>query len=96
MGEDPMFKRKEQTDGSVTFDNLNHYLTYSQMILATSNYWNVIHGRLPGEVHKDEEGVQAMEVLANNVAWLLKMKKNAEGVIQPPERVTKAVTSFIR
>ena len=85
-----------RTGGSVTFDNLNHYLTYSQMILATSNYWNVIHGRLPGEVLKDEEGIQAMEVLANNMAWILKMKQNAEGVIQPPERVTKAVTSFIR
>lgn len=85
-----------RTGGSVTFDNLNHYLTYSQMIIATSNYWNVIHGRLPGEVLQDEEGVQAMEVLANNMAWLLKMKQHAEGVIHPPERVTKAVTNFIR
>lgn len=85
-----------RSGGSVTFDNLNHYLTYSQMILATSNYWNIIHGRLPGEVLRDEEGMQTMEVLANNMAWLLKMKNNAEGVIDPPERVTKVVTSFIR
>ena len=47
-----------RTGGSSTFDGLNHYLTYSEMVIATSCYWNVIHGRTPGEVVQDDEGRQ--------------------------------------
>ena len=36
--------------------DLNHYLTYSEMILATSNYWNISHGRAPGEVLQARHG----------------------------------------
>ena len=39
-----------RSGGSSTFDTLNHYITYSEMVVATSNYWNIIHGRGPGEV----------------------------------------------
>ena len=46
-----------RTGGSVTLDGLYHYLTYAEMIVATSNYWNVIHGTMPNEVHQDGEGV---------------------------------------
>lgn len=59
-----------RSGGSATFDSLNHYLTYSEMIIATSNYWNVIHGRAAGEVNKDDEGKQIMRVLGKNMAWL--------------------------
>lgn len=85
-----------RTGGSATFDSLNHYLTYSEMILATSNYWNVIHGRTPGEVIQDGEGKQIMNVLGKNMAWLLKMKKETECTIAPPEREKKEYTHFIR
>jgi multimeric flavodoxin WrbA len=83
-----------RSGGSSTFDSLNHYLTYSEMILATSNYWNIIHGRKPGEVLQDAEGVQIMRVLGKNMAWLLKMKE-ASAVI-PPEAEMKEVTNFVR
>jgi multimeric flavodoxin WrbA len=85
-----------RTGGSATFDGLNHYLTYSEMIMATSNYWNIIHGRTPGEVLKDDEGVQIMEVLGNNIAWLLKMCEQTKHTLPSPARVQKVMTSFIR
>jgi multimeric flavodoxin WrbA len=85
-----------RTGGSVTFDSLNHFLTYSEMILATSNYWNIIHGRTPGEVLQDEEGMQIMEVLGNNMAWLLKMRHQTKDTLPAPVQVQKVMTSFIR
>lgn len=85
-----------RTGGSATFDSLNHYLTYSEMIIATSNYWNVIHGRTPGEAVKDDEGRQIMRVLGKNMAWILKMKKAAECSIPPPEKEKKEYMHFIR
>ncbi|MEI7661575.1 MAG: flavodoxin family protein [Bacteroidota bacterium] len=85
-----------RTGGSATFDSLNHYLTYSEMIMATSSYWNVIHGRTPGEVLQDGEGVQVMRVLGKNMAWLLKMKEATAGIVELPAPERKVVTNFIR
>ena len=85
-----------RSGGSVTFDSLNHYLTYSEMILATANYWNIIHGRTPGEVDQDLEGAQIMSVLGNNMAWLLKMREQTKDTLPAPAPVKKVVTSFIR
>jgi multimeric flavodoxin WrbA len=85
-----------RTGGSSTLDGLNHYLTYSEMIIATSSYWNVVHGRTPGEVVQDDEGRQIMRVLGKNMAWLLKMKEATEGKIVFPEIEKKVMTNFIR
>jgi multimeric flavodoxin WrbA len=85
-----------RTGGSFTLDSLNHYLTYSEMIIATSNYWNVIHGSAPGEVDKDGEGKQIMRVLGKNMSWLLKMKETTASMILPPEKEKKEYTNFIR
>lgn len=85
-----------RTGGSSTFDSLNHYLTYSEMILATSNYWNITHGRAPGEVLQDAEGVQIMDVLGKNMAWMLKMREQTKALLPGPEPVKKIFTSFIR
>jgi multimeric flavodoxin WrbA len=85
-----------RTGGSATFDSLNHYITYSGMVMATSNYWNVIHGRLPGEVVLDEEGVQIMEVLGSNMAWILKMMEATRENVPAPAPVPKVMTHFIR
>jgi multimeric flavodoxin WrbA len=85
-----------RTGGSSTLDQLNHFLTYSEMILATSNYWNVIHGRAEGEALQDSEGVQIMEVLGNNMAWLLKMREQTKGTLPTPQPVQKIMTNFIR
>ena len=85
-----------RTGGSVTFDSLNHYLTYSEMILATSSYWNIIHGTGPGEVEGDAEGVQIMQTLGKNMAWLLKMKEATKETIEEPKKARKVMTNFIR
>jgi multimeric flavodoxin WrbA len=66
-----------RSGGVTTFDQLNHYLHYAQMLVPTSNYWSVIHGRAPGEVGQDEEGKQTMRLLGRNMAWLLKLWNTA-------------------
>jgi multimeric flavodoxin WrbA len=85
-----------RSGGTATFDSLNHYLLYSEMILATSSYWNVIHGTSPGEVENDAEGVQIMHTLGKNMAWLLKMKEATNLTIEEPKKDRKVMTNFIR
>lgn len=51
---------------------LNKYPTYAEMPLVTSRYWNMVHGNTPEEVLQDAEGVQIMETLGKNMAWILK------------------------
>jgi multimeric flavodoxin WrbA len=85
-----------RSGGSATFDSLNHYLNYSEMVIATSNYWNIIHGRTPGEVIQDTEGVQIMRMLGKNMAWILKMKEATADTIALPAKEKKEMTNFIR
>ena len=85
-----------RSGGVSTFDQLNHYLTCSEMLMPTSNYWNVIHGRAPGEVLQDSEGVQTLKILGQNMAWLLKLKENAKGKLEPPAKEEKLFMNFIR
>lgn len=54
------------------FDALNHFFLISEMIVPGSSYWNIAIGREPGEVEKDQEGIDTMRVLGRNMAWLLK------------------------
>ncbi len=54
------------------FDTLNHFFLISQMIVPGSSYWNIGIGRNPGEVDNDPEGIQTMEALGQNMAWLLR------------------------
>lgn len=79
---------------SATFDRLNKYFTISCMPVVSSQYWNSVHGRLPGEAAQDAEGLQTMRTLGRNMAWMLKSLK---GGGQPmPEREEGIMTSFIR
>lgn len=85
-----------RSGGVTTFDQLNHYLMYSEMVIPTSNYWNVIHGTRPGEVLQDEEGVQIMKVLAKNMAWVVKLIDQGKWKVEAPEKTKKTYTNFIR
>ncbi len=85
-----------RSGGLPTFEQLNNYLLYSEMLLPTSNYWNVIHGTRPGEVTQDAEGVQIMRVLGKNMAWLMKLVEHGKGALTPPEREKKIYMNFIR
>ena len=81
---------------SATFDELNKYFTISNMPIASSQYWNSIHGRVQGEAVMDEEGKQTMRVLAKNMTFLMKsiaLGKEAFGLPETEERVA---THFIR
>jgi multimeric flavodoxin WrbA len=55
-----------------TFDSINHFFFIGQMIVPGSSYWNVGIGRDKGEVEKDTEGLATMDVLGQNMAWVLK------------------------
>lgn len=83
-----------RTGGSMTFNALNQYLSISEMLIPTSNYWNVIHGLAPGDAAKDAEGVQIMKMLGKNMAWMLRMKEQSKDI--EPERADKIFTNFIR
>jgi len=53
------------------FDTINHFFFISQMVVPGSSYWNVGIGLQPGDVEQDAEGVQTMQTLGKNMAWVL-------------------------
>ena len=57
---------------SATFDELNKYFTISEMPVASSQYWNGVHGSGKGQAEQDAEGLQTMRVLARNMTFLMK------------------------
>lgn len=81
---------------SATFDELNKYFTISGMPLASSQYWNSIHGRLPGEAEQDEEGKQTMRALARNMVFLMKSIALGKEAFGLPEKEPRVATNFIR
>jgi multimeric flavodoxin WrbA len=85
-----------RSGGVPTFNQLNNYINYAEMLMPSTNYWNVIHGTAPGEATGDEEGRQIMRVLGKNMAWLMKLVENGKGIIEEPERENKIFTNFIR
>ncbi len=81
---------------SATFDELNKYFTISGMPVASSQYWNSVHGRGPGEAARDEEGLQTMRTLARNMAFLMKSIALGKERYGLPERESWTPTHFIR
>ena len=81
---------------SATFDELNKYFTICGMPVASSQYWNSIHGRLPGEAMQDEEGKQTMRSLARNMSFLIKSIALGKEQFGMPEREERIATNFVR
>lgn len=81
---------------SAAFDVLNKYFTISGMPVAPSQYWNSVHGALPGEVEGDLEGLQTVRTLARNMVFLMKSIALGKGAFGFPEREKSARTNFIR
>jgi len=83
MANDYLFKRKvgaavvavRRAGAMTTFDGINHFFLISEMIVPGSSYWNVGIGHRKGDVEKDEEGLETMDDLGKNMAWLLKQLK---------------------
>jgi multimeric flavodoxin WrbA len=81
---------------SATFDELNKYFTISNMPIASSQYWNSIHGREQGQAAMDEEGLQTMRVLARNMTFLMKSIALGKEQFGLPEKEPHIFTHFIR
>ncbi len=81
---------------SATFDELNKYFTISGMPVASSLYWNNVHGGAPGEAAEDAEGLQTMRTLARNMSFLMKSIALGREAYGLPEREESVSTNFIR
>ena len=81
---------------SASFDRLNKYFTISGMPVASSRYWNSVHGAAPGEAEQDEEGLRTMRTLARNMAFLMKSIALGKEEYGLPEAEQGPMTNFIR
>lgn len=81
---------------SSTFDELNKYFTITGMPVASSQYWNSIHGGIPGEAQQDAEGLQTMRTLAKNMTFLMKSIQLGKEKFGLPEKEEHLWTNFIR
>lgn len=78
---------------SATLDRLQKYFSICNMPVVSSQYWNGVHGRTPGEVLQDAEGMQTMRVLGDNIAWML---KSLDGKEHPLLKEPREFTHFVR
>lgn len=81
---------------SSTFDELNKYFTIANMPIASSQYWNSIHGREKGQAELDAEGLQTMRILARNMSFLIKSIALGKEQFGLPEKEEWTPTHFIR
>ena len=81
---------------SATFDVLNKYFTISGMPIASSQYWNSVHGAKAGQAEEDLEGLQTMRTLARNMSFLMKSIALGKKEFGLPVQEVKTPTNFIR
>ena len=81
---------------SATFDELNKYFTICNMPVASSQYWNCVHGREQGQAALDAEGLQTMRTLAKNMSFLMKSIALGKAQFGLPEKEPWQPTHFIR
>ena len=81
---------------SATFDELNKYFTISGMPVASGQYWNSVHGQMPGEAEQDVEGLQGMRTLARNMTFLMRGVALAKEKYGLPEREPFTFMNFVR
>lgn len=79
---------------SATYDELNKYFAISSMPIASSQYWNSVHGRMQGDAKKDAEGLQTMRTLARNMAFLMKSISLGKRQFGLPQKEQKVMTNF--
>jgi len=80
---------------TATLDELNKYFTISNMPIVSSQYWNMVHGYTPEDVHKDKEGCQIMRTLGKNMAFLIKSIYLGKEKYGLPEKEEHIFTSFL-
>ncbi len=79
-----------------TFDELNKYFTISGMPVASSRYWNGVHGALPGQAAEDAEGLMVARTLARNMSFLMKSIALGKEKYGLPEKERPVFTNFVR
>ena len=82
--------------GTAAFDELNKYFQIAEMTIASGSYWSAIHGRTPGELQQDLEGLRILRVQGRNLAYLLLLAEYGKGHIPLPEKEEPVVTNFVR
>lgn len=82
---------------TATLDVIHKYFLYNQMPIVSSRYWSMAFGNSPEEVVRDEEGMQIMQTVGKNMAWIVKSiaAGKAAGVKQPVAE-PRISTNFIR
>lgn len=82
---------------TAALDQMNKYMTISQMPVISSCYWNMVHGSKPEEIRQDEEGLQVMRTLAHNMLYFLRCKEAGRRLgVSLPEREPRVFTNFVR
>ena len=81
---------------SASFDVLNKYFTITNMVIAGSQYWNMVYGLGPGEATQNAEGLQTMRTLARNMTFLMKSIALGKEQFGLPEKEPWTPTHFIR
>ena len=79
---------------TASFDVLNKYFTISGMPVASSTYWNQVHGHSAADVKKDLEGLQTMRNLARNMSFMIRAFADAKAKYGLPLVEHDAFTSF--
>ena len=82
--------------GTAAFDELNKYFQISEMTIASGCYWTAIHGRVPGELNQDLEGLRILRIQGRNLAYLLQLTEHGRGYIPLPDREEPVSTNFVR
>lgn len=86
-----------RSGATAALDQMNKYMADCNMPVVPSQYWNIVHGNTPEEIHRDTEGLQTMRTLARNMAWLLKcIALGREHGIEFPAHEQHTMTNFIR
>lgn len=79
---------------TASFDVLNKYFSISGMPIATSTYWNIVHGFTADDVRKDKEGLQTVRNLARNMSFMIKAIADAKEKYGLPAVEHDSFTSF--
>lgn len=90
------FVALRRSGGVDAFHQMNNYFNLANALIVPSFYWNAIHGMRPGEAQQDMEGIQIMENIGRNMAWMLKTLEYSRAAVPLPEKYPRTSTNFIR
>lgn len=76
-----------RSGGVDAFHQMNNYFNLANALIVPSFYWNAIHGMRPGEAQQDMEGIQIMENIGRNMAWMLKTLEYSRAAVPLPENI---------